>query len=1268
VADYNIKGEMTLSTGSFISSAKAASNSLNGINGASSKAGAGVNILGGIMKKVAMGAIATYAIKLGRDSVKAAQEAGVAQFRLTTLLKTASNATNAQIATINAQADALAKVTVVSKENIQTVQSQLATFNLHTGAIEKLTPAILDYVTAEKGAAAGSEEYRNMTNGLALALNGNFGALSRVGFVLDDATKKQISSGTEMERAAAIAKVLNSTYKDYAITVGDTAAGAQQKLANQANNLKQSFGEMLLPVIQKVQMFIGNTLMPAIQGLMEKFKDGSGINAFISFVGSLLKNLYDFGSAIVSVVGPLLMNILVPAFSAVVAAIVGVIRVLGAVGNFIKSNVGFFRGLVTVLAVAALAYSGLYIGIGIYNAVAAISIARTKLMTAWTNRQAIATGILTVAQNGLNMMMALNPIGLMIAAAILLIAVFVGLWNKSESFRKMMIQVGKAGVMGFGYLIKIVGVLLEGLVKVVTGPMRLLLKGLSLLGVDAAGKALTGIDKMTSGIGDFFDKAGNKVQDFADKLDGLANKKFSLPKFSLPKGAKTPGKKDDPNNNDGTGGGAGALDQAAKDLAKKLSDLKEKLGEVVQDYNDFILNDFAAGFVKGSETARDTMLKGLDELKKVFDAKKDIFEAKGDTAGLAKIKTEFDKINAYVRGRIQEAMAIADALEKVSAQLEEAEKRLARAIEERSASQKKFSELLAQPFGEPSKITKGMASAESTVESIISMYDELITVIDQRFTDLAPGARDAVKNYLYAQTNGLIDAARNRVKAIKALEVAQKRLDDLIDTQKQFGQNLTSSLKSFATAVADLSKADGAATFTVIKTATGLVITQLKQSTSGIDTITNQLKARLETITAFATNANKLLASGLNREYVRQLLEAGPEAAGAAVAALANATASQIAEINSLYSQIGTMSDTFGSATTEKMYGEAVGMATSFRDGAALGVELINAQMTDIVSNISAILGVLGNTGLTSAAALIDALVAEFTRQASVTVGPATQAVVDKIKTTLEALGGVGTVNGKALMDGLVTATGGTNLVLVTGSATAVNKGITDALASLKTLGTELAKDLAQGMFDQLTLEKARLVTLANEIAAAIAAAMAAAAASIGVTVSGQITPNPGGGPEVTPKPEPDTTPKAEDVPKAVDTPKVVTPPTVAKVAAAAEKYVVKSGDTLSAIAKANGTTLKAVLAANPKFTDVAKYQNGNMIWSGTTVNIPAPKVATAAPASGGGFTDSQNAARIASQTTTIEKGAISIYANGKDAAAVIPEYKMALLEALAAR
>jgi TP901 family phage tail tape measure protein len=48
-----------------------------------------------------------------------------------------------------------------------------------------------------------------------------------------------------------------------------------------------------------------------------------------------------------------------------------------------------------------------------------------------------------------------------------------------------------------------------------------------------------------------------------------------------------------------------------------------------------------------------------------------------------------------------------------------------------------------------------------------------------------------------------------------------------------------------------------------------------------------------------------------------------------------------------------------------------------------------------------------------------------------------------------------------------------------------------------------------------------------------------------------------------------------------------------------------KSGQTLSSIAKANKTTVSAILSANPKFTQDSKYKGGSTIFSGTKVKIP---------------------------------------------------------------
>jgi hypothetical protein len=166
------------------------------------KLGKGVKRLAGALGL----AFSTRAIvNFGRLAVKASLDQQAEQNRLNQLLKVGVGATTQEIALLNDQAAALEKIGVVAGGNITQTQSQLATFNLQVSTIEALTPAILDYVTAEKGATASTADFKSMTNGLAQALNGNFASLTRVGFVLDENTKKQIANGTEAERADALA-------------------------------------------------------------------------------------------------------------------------------------------------------------------------------------------------------------------------------------------------------------------------------------------------------------------------------------------------------------------------------------------------------------------------------------------------------------------------------------------------------------------------------------------------------------------------------------------------------------------------------------------------------------------------------------------------------------------------------------------------------------------------------------------------------------------------------------------------------------------------------------------------------------------------------------------------------------------------------------------------------------------------------------------------------------------------------------------------------
>lgn len=206
-------------------------------------------------------------VNFGRLAVKASMDQQAEQNRLNQLLKVGVGATTQEIALLNEQTKALEKIGVVTGGNITQTQSQLATFNLQVSTIKTLTPAILDYVTAEKGATASTADFKSMTNGLAQALNGNFGSLTRVGFVLDENTKKQIKSGTETERANALVKVLNSTYKDFNANLRDTDAGQMQVLANAAQEATTIIGTGLIDAVKN----LGD--LDSVDNLAEQMQD-----------------------------------------------------------------------------------------------------------------------------------------------------------------------------------------------------------------------------------------------------------------------------------------------------------------------------------------------------------------------------------------------------------------------------------------------------------------------------------------------------------------------------------------------------------------------------------------------------------------------------------------------------------------------------------------------------------------------------------------------------------------------------------------------------------------------------------------------------------------------------------------------------------------------------------------------------------------------------------------------------------------------------------
>lgn len=246
---YKISGEM----GNLTTELKKAEAEINKLKGAMERSTAatdkqqkGWKAAATAVKAFVAAFVVERLIAFGQRAVQLAQERLVAETALAQQLRVSRNATDEQIASLIEQAEALEKVGVVDAAVTTAMQARLAGFDLSTDAIKRLTPAILDYTVAEQGANVTMDGAVARANSLAQALQGNFASLTKVGFVLDDATKKQIAHGNEMERVEAIVEVLNSTYEGMNETMGKTFAGTVFRAKDALEDLQTAMGFALM--------------------------------------------------------------------------------------------------------------------------------------------------------------------------------------------------------------------------------------------------------------------------------------------------------------------------------------------------------------------------------------------------------------------------------------------------------------------------------------------------------------------------------------------------------------------------------------------------------------------------------------------------------------------------------------------------------------------------------------------------------------------------------------------------------------------------------------------------------------------------------------------------------------------------------------------------------------------------------------------------------------------------------------------------------------
>ena len=255
--------------------------------------GAAVNLAGAALSKV--GDFISGSIKEASawNSVVAQTEAVVKS------TGQAAGLTAGQMAGMAESMSASAGMSLFADDAILGAQNVLATFTQIKGEnFGNATQSIIDM------SQALGTDLQSSAMQVGKALNdpiAGVSSLGRAGVQFTDEQKNMIKSMVEAGDIAGAQSIilgeLETQFGGSALAAVDTFAGQQIVLAEQFANVQQSLGESLMPVLMRFGAFAQETLVPAVQDLVNVFIawiDGVDWPAVMSFLGGITDALYDF--------------------------------------------------------------------------------------------------------------------------------------------------------------------------------------------------------------------------------------------------------------------------------------------------------------------------------------------------------------------------------------------------------------------------------------------------------------------------------------------------------------------------------------------------------------------------------------------------------------------------------------------------------------------------------------------------------------------------------------------------------------------------------------------------------------------------------------------------------------------------------------------------------------------------------------------------------------------------------------------------------------
>lgn len=214
-------------------------------------------------------------------------------------------------------ASSLQQVGVIGDEVTLAGMQQLATFQLSDKEITTLAGGMTDLLAQQKGLNATQEDSVTIANMIGKAMNGQVGALSRVGISFTDAQAKALEMADSEGRAAILAEILQQNVGGVNQALAETDQGKIQQMSNAWGDMKEEVGKVTLsikakfasvmmkniPTVQK----LGTTLMKTLN----KFADFAMpiLDKVISNVTPAVESVLNRLGSVADALTPVLSNV-----------------------------------------------------------------------------------------------------------------------------------------------------------------------------------------------------------------------------------------------------------------------------------------------------------------------------------------------------------------------------------------------------------------------------------------------------------------------------------------------------------------------------------------------------------------------------------------------------------------------------------------------------------------------------------------------------------------------------------------------------------------------------------------------------------------------------------------------------------------------------------------------------------------------------------------------------------------------------------------------